>query len=44
LADQSNEPQLLRALGLKEGLAIHMSAIIGSGIFVVPAVIAGHLH
>ena len=44
MADQSNEPQLLRALGLKEGLAIHMSAIIGSGIFVVPAVIAGHLH
>jgi APA family basic amino acid/polyamine antiporter len=44
LAGQSNEPQLLRALGLKEGLAIHMSAIIGSGIFVVPAAIAGHLH
>ncbi len=37
-------PHLLRALGLKEGLAIHMSAIIGSGIFVVPAAIAGHLH
>jgi APA family basic amino acid/polyamine antiporter len=44
LTDQSNNPQLLRALGLKEGLAIHMSAIIGSGIFVVPAAIAGHLH
>ena len=38
------QPQLLRALGLKEGLAIHLSAIIGSGIFVVPATIAGHLH
>jgi APA family basic amino acid/polyamine antiporter len=44
LTEQSNEPQLLRALGLKEALAIHMSAIIGSGIFVVPAAIAGHLH
>lgn len=44
MAGQSNNPQLLRALGLKEGLAIHMSAIIGSGIFIVPAVIAGHLH
>lgn len=41
---QSQEPQLLRALGLREGLAIHLSAIIGSGIFVVPAMIAGHLH
>jgi basic amino acid/polyamine antiporter, APA family len=38
------KPQLLRALGLKEGLAIHISAIIGSGIFIVPAAIAGHLH
>ncbi len=37
-------PRLLRALGLKEGLAIHISGIIGSGIFVVPAAIAGHLH
>jgi APA family basic amino acid/polyamine antiporter len=44
LEKQSKNPELLRALGLKEGLAIHMSAIIGSGIFVVPAVIAGHLH
>ncbi len=44
MEDQSREPQLLRALGLREGLAIHISAIIGSGIFIVPAVIAGHLH
>jgi len=44
LEDQSQEPQLLRALGLREGLAIHISGIIGSGIFIVPAVIAGHLH
>jgi APA family basic amino acid/polyamine antiporter len=44
LEEQSKEPQLLRALGLREGLAIHLSAIIGSGIFVVPATIAGHLH
>lgn len=41
---EARRPRLLRALGLKEGLAIHISAIIGSGIFVVPAVIAGHLH
>lgn len=44
MEEQSKEPQLLRALGLKEGLAIHLSAIIGSGIFVVPATIAAHLH
>jgi len=37
-------PQLLRALGLKEGIAIHMGVIIGSGIFLVPATIAGRLH
>ena len=41
---EARKPQLLRALGLKEGLAIHISAIIGSGIFIVPAAIAGHLH
>jgi APA family basic amino acid/polyamine antiporter len=44
LEDRAEKPQLLRVLGLKEGLAIHISAIIGSGIFVVPAAIAGHLH
>lgn len=38
------QPQLLRALGLREGIAIHMGVIIGSGIFLVPATIAGHLH
>ena len=38
------EPRLLRVLGLREGLAIHLSAIIGSGIFIVPATIAGNLH
>ena len=40
----STKPQLLRALGLREGIAIHMGVIIGSGIFLVPATIAGHLH
>ncbi len=38
------QPQLLRALGLKEGIALHMGVMIGSGIFLVPATIAGHLH
>lgn len=38
------KPQLLRALGLREGIAIHMGVIIGSGIFLVPATIAGRLH
>ena len=37
-------PQLLRALGLREGIAIHMGVIIGSGIFLTPAKIAGELH
>lgn len=37
------QPQLERALGLREGIAIHMGCIIGSGIFIVPATIAGHL-
>ncbi len=36
-------PQLLRVLGLREGIAIQMGMIIGSGIFLVPATIAGHL-
>src|SRR5512140_3183000 len=37
-------PKLLRVLGLREGIAIHMGVIIGSGIFIVPATIAGHLQ
>jgi APA family basic amino acid/polyamine antiporter len=39
-----NKPSLLKVLGLREGIAIHMGVIIGSGIFLVPATIAGHLH
>lgn len=38
-----SRPELLRALGLREGIAIHMGVIIGSGIFLVPATIAGRL-
>lgn len=38
------QPRLLRVLGLKEGIAIQMGVMIGSGIFLVPATIAGHLH
>jgi len=41
---RGERPQLLRVLGLKEGVAIHMGVIIGSGIFIVPATIAGHLQ
>jgi len=41
---KSTRPQLLRVLGLREGIAIHMGVIIGSGIFLVPATIAGRLH
>jgi len=44
MADQSGQPQLLRALGFREGIAIHIGMIVGSGIFIVPATIAGHLH
>ncbi len=40
----SGDVQLLRVLGLREGIAIHMGVIIGSGIFIVPATIAGHLQ
>lgn len=39
----SEQPQLLRVLGLREGIAIHMGNIIGTGIFIVPATIAAHL-
>jgi APA family basic amino acid/polyamine antiporter len=42
--EKAGQPQLLRALGLREGIAIHMGVIIGSGIFIVPATIAGHLQ
>jgi len=41
---QTTQPQLARGLGLREGIAIQMGMIIGSGIFIVPATIAGHLH
>jgi len=44
LNEHKQPQQLRRVLGLREGLSIHISAIIGSGIFVVPATIAGHLH
>jgi basic amino acid/polyamine antiporter, APA family len=43
-SDNPGQPQLLRVLGLREGVAIHMGVIIGSGIFIVPATIAGHLQ
>ncbi len=39
-----NKSSLLQVLGLREGIAIHIGSIIGSGIFIVPATIAGHLH
>jgi len=42
-APSGHKPELLRALGLREGIAIHMGVIIGSGIFLVPATIAGRL-
>jgi basic amino acid/polyamine antiporter, APA family len=38
-----SQPRLVRSLGLREGIAIQMGMIIGSGIFLVPATIAGHL-
>ncbi len=40
----TDSPKLLRVLGLREGIAIHMGVMIGSGIFLVPATIAGHLQ
>ena len=43
MENQNDRPSLLRVLGLREGIAIHMGVIIGSGIFIVPATIAGHL-
>src|SRR5512136_953752 len=43
-AERPVTPQLARALGLREGIAIQMGMIIGSGIFIVPATIAGRLQ
>jgi APA family basic amino acid/polyamine antiporter len=43
-SEAAARPQLLRVLGLREGIAIHIGVIIGSGIFIVPATIAGHLQ
>lgn len=40
---ETDKPGLIRALGLREGVAIHMGVMIGSGIFIVPATIAGHV-
>ncbi|MCG3119852.1 MAG: Serine/threonine exchanger SteT [bacterium] len=39
-----SSPELLRAIGLKEAIAINVGCVIGSGIFLVPATIAGKLH
>jgi len=39
----ADRPKLERVLELREGISIHMGVIIGSGIFIVPATIAGHL-
>ncbi len=41
--DPPPPPRLVRSLGLREGIAIQMGMIIGSGIFLVPAAIAGRL-
>jgi amino acid transporter len=41
---QATQPQLVRALGLREGMAIQMGMIIGSAIFIVPATIGGRLQ
>jgi APA family basic amino acid/polyamine antiporter len=40
----ASSPELLRAIGLKEAVAINIGCVIGSGIFLVPATIAGRLH
>ncbi len=40
----ASKSQLLRVLTLREGIAIHVGCIIGSGIFLKPAAIAGHLE
>lgn len=41
---ETSSPELLRAIGLKEAIAINVGCVIGSGIFLVPATIAGKLH
>ncbi len=41
---ETSSPELLRAIGLKEAIAINIGCVIGSGIFLVPATIAGKLH
>ena len=41
---ETSSPELVRAIGLKEAIAINIGCVIGSGIFLVPATIAGHLH
>jgi basic amino acid/polyamine antiporter, APA family len=40
----THQPHLLRTLGLREGIAIQIGMIVGSGIFLVPATVAGHLQ
>lgn len=42
--DSASAPELKRVLGLREGIAIHVGNIIGSGIFIVPALMASQLH
>ena len=44
MQEARTRPTLVRALGLRDGIAIQMGMIIGSGIFLVPATIAGRLH
>jgi len=39
-----SKPELHRVLGLREGISIHIGNIIGSGIFIVPAIMAARLH
>ncbi len=41
---QAAPPRLLRVLGLRDGIALQIGMIIGSGIFIVPASIAGRLR
>jgi basic amino acid/polyamine antiporter, APA family len=43
MREAATRPGLERVLGLREGIAIHVGLIIGSGIFIVPATMAGHL-
>jgi basic amino acid/polyamine antiporter, APA family len=43
MPESDARPGLERVLGLREGIAIHVGLIIGSGIFIVPATMAGRL-